>query len=440
MFGNRKFIGLLSRLQQEQSGSIMITTGFAIVILIVAGGAAVDYARAVTTRSTLANAIDAASLAAARRLSLAEMTASEVQDVVEDAVSANFTDRYSDVEYSIDNISVNDFLGTVTVDASAVVPTFFVKLAGINVLNVSNVSEVTYSRFDVELAIVVDVTGSMGNDMEALREATQSAVDILLPSYVEPGKSKVKISLVPYSRGVNIGSYATTVSNGEASNNCVTEREGAEKYTDARYNHAPNMQINDYFGGGESSCPSSIMLPLTDDRDTLESTISALSSGGSTAGQTGIAWGWYSISPNWAALWPSNSQPEPYTNDEVQKVMLVMTDGAFNKWYDYETETICNHSGCYSQSDWEDTYDRHAGYNDPPSVRARRFCDSIKAEDIHIYTVYFDTGGSGADDSKKLMGYCATDDASNFTAENGDQLKSEFGKIARNIQSTYLSK
>ncbi len=432
---------LSRRLRREQSGSIMITAGFTFLLLIVMGGAAVDYARAVSTRTTLANAIDSAALAAAKQLSLMDMTDAAVKKVVEDVVAANIGDKYQDVSYRVDSVTVVPAQGTVTVDASADVPTFFVKLAGINNLNVSNVSQVTYSRFDVELAIVVDVTESMEDDMQALREATQRAVDILLPSYVTPGNSKVKMSIVPYSTGVNAGRYAARVSNGSASNKCVTERGGSEKSTDAWYKHSSNMQPWEYFGGGTSTCSSSQLLPLTDNRDTLTSRISSLEAASTTAGQVGIAWGWYTISPTWSALWPGDSQPEPYTNDDVKKVMLIMTDGAFNTWYDYKTKTECSPWACYVVGGkWKRTFEKYAGYSDEPSIRARALCNKIKAKHIHIYTVYFNTGGSGADDSMKLMRYCATDAKSYFVAQDDAQLKAEFGRIAKDIQDIYLSK
>ncbi len=423
----------------------MIITGFAIVMLIVMGGAAVDFARAITTRAVIANAIDAAALAAAKQLSVTALSDSAVRQIVEESFQANLGDKYSDVEMRIDDVQVNPNLGTVTVEASADIPTFFIKLANINDLNVQNSSEVTYSRYDVELALVVDVTGSMSGDIGDLRDASEGVVNILLPEGDEKAKSKVKISVVPYSVGVNMGSYATTVTGG-ISSRCATERVGPEQYTDKSYSE-------EFIGDGSgtmrsSDCSSSVILPLTNDRDDLIDNIRALRTDGYTAGHTGIAWGWYTLSPEWSDLWPAGSDPASYNDDDILKFAVIMTDGDFNTHYKYEEldqgecedhyrsskEHLCldgDHYYWTENSQW--------GYNGQSSKRGRALCSAMKDTDIRVYSVYF--GSNNSSNGARVMKNCATDEATTyFQAEDGDDLVRAFALIAKDIQSIYLSK
>ena len=186
----------------------------------------------------------------------------------------------------------------------------------------------------MELSLIVDVTGSMSQDMDALKSAANSVVDILLADQTSNSLSKVRISLVPYSQGVNLGSYAKTVTNGAALGaNCVTERMGPQQFTDAAYNY--NDTNSEFFGGGSNACSSgSSLLPLTSSANNLKTAIKNLVASGGTAGQIGIAWGWYTLSPNWSNLWPSASAPSAYNSNKVKKIALIMTDGDFNDFYD----------------------------------------------------------------------------------------------------------
>ncbi|MEP3276446.1 MAG: pilus assembly protein TadG-related protein [Stappiaceae bacterium] len=435
----------LRRAARDESGSIMITAGFAIVMLIVAGGAAVDFARAITTRAVIANAIDAAALAAAKQLSINALSDSAVRTIVEESFQANVGDKYGDVELRVDDVQINPDLGTVTVEASADIPTFFIKLANINDLKVHNSSEVTYSRYDVELALVVDVTGSMSGDIEDLRDASEGVVNILLPDEDDQAESKVKISVVPYSVGVNMGSYAATVTGG-ASNRCATERVGPEQYTDASYSEE---LVGDGSGTMRSQdCSSSVILPLTNDRQDLIDNIRALRTDGYTAGHTGIGWGWYTLSPEWSDLWPGDSQPRPYEDDDILKFAVIMTDGDFNTHYKYEelTKNQCKNKYrsskeylCQNGTNWYWTENSQWGYNGESSKRGRNLCSGMKDKDIRVYSVFF--GSNNSSNGARVMKNCATDEATTyFQAKDGDDLVRAFALIAKDIQSIYLSK
>ena len=79
-------------------------------------------------------------------------------------------------------------------------------------------------------------------------------------------------------------------------------------------------------------CPSATILPLSSDRATLKSRIRDLSVVGSTAGQIGMAWGWYAVSPNFNGLWPG-SPAGAYAPEDTLKAVIIMTDGEFNTPY-----------------------------------------------------------------------------------------------------------
>ena len=56
---------------------------------------------------------------------------------------------------------------------------------------------------------------------------------------------------------------------------------------------------------------------------------------GGTAGPVGTAWAWYTLSPNWASLWPRPiASRSAYDTAELRKIAILMTDGEYNTEYD----------------------------------------------------------------------------------------------------------
>lgn len=437
-----------SAYRDDTDGSILPIFGVMSVLLIVIAGAGVDYSRAVNERTRLSASLDAAVLTVASKLSSSVMTDGEISTLLKEIFKENLK-GVENVDAALANLtySLDRDLGIIEANSLIPIPTNFISLGGIGPksFDVGVGATANYSQYDVELALIVDVTGSMSGDMTALKEASIGLIDTLIPAGTKPDDSKVRISLIPYSEGVNLGTYATTVTNG-VSSRCVTERAGVNQFTDARYDYNPDRPDEMFFGGGSNGCASSsVMQPLTPDRKELTSSVNALRASGYTAGQTGIQWGWYSLSPNWKNLWPSESDPEPYTNDDVLKFAIIMTDGAFNTYYDQTKEKVkkfkkCkkkygkNSDKCWNIS-WEEK--RQSGYDAQPSKSARSLCDNMKKEDIKIYTVYF--GSNTSSSEAKVMKYCSADSGTFNAASSSADLINAFGNIAKKIQSIFLS-
>jgi len=439
----------LDKLVADSSASILPLFGIMVILIIVASGAAVDITRAVNAREKLSYALDAAALSLAADLSTSLMDEDDIKLALEGSLRANL----GDVEFldeALENLTykLEPDKGLLIVTSSASLDNYFIDLGGYmkehigpEMFTFGTNSQVTYSRYDVELAMVIDVTLSMKDEIGDLKTAAESAVDILIPEGTTGGK--VKISIIPYSQGVNLGDYAAKVTN-NLSSKCVTERDGDEKHTDASYSE-------EYFGDGVGTkrgfgCSDAKLVPLTDDRTTLLAAITALKVNGYTAGQTGIGWGWYSLSPNWSDLWPENSVPAAYDDDDVLKFALIMTDGDFNTHYDLETLT---------ESECEDLKDDHdylgtckngtndywlekaqSGYYGEASQRAITICDEMKDDKIEIYSIYY--GDDSYSDAAKVMQECA-DEGNYYQASSSDKLIGAFSNIARKIQQIYIS-
>ena len=468
------FRKLFTSFRSDERGVILPLFGIFAVILVVIGGAAIDFSRAVNQREKLSYALDAAALSVAADLSVTVMTNSEIKTALENSLKANL-DGESYLEEALTNLTytVDSNNGTIDVDTNVVVDTFFIDMRGYGhdnigpkTITVGTASTVAYSQFDVELALVVDVTGSMSGDMVTLRKAATDLVNILIPDGTEESDSKVKISLIPYSQGVNLDDFAEKVKGGEHDydddDECVTERlnydDGTNlyevQYTDQPYNYytaTSPAPAETFYGGGSSSCPDDgEMVPLTADREELIDAIEDWEASGGTAGQTGIVWGWNSLSPNYSNVWPSESAPAAYDDDDTLKFAIIMTDGDNNRYYQYTSGSSSSHWICdYIDEDhflW-DTYCASSGvswqevgesesYSNISSARSRALCDAMETAGIQMFGVYFGSNNNSA--GAKNMQSCAGT-GNYYQATSSADLINAFANIAKKIQSIYVS-
>lgn len=221
---------------------------------------------------------------------------------------------------------------------------------------------------------------------------------------------------------------------------CVSERTGAEAYTDAAPSTAfvgTNYPSTSADTNSPNPCPGAMITPLSSDRTALKNQINALSDGGSTAGQIGLAWGWYMVAPNFGYLWPNASQrPAAYDAKDVMKFVILMTDGAFNT--PYCKGVIASDAGSGSGSSGD--HINCAATNGDPFTQSRALCNAIKASanDITVYTVGFDVGSDAA--AKSFLTACATDSSRVFFPANGSELKTAFKAIAQEISDLRIAK
>lgn len=216
-----------------------------------------------------------------------------------------------------------------------------------------------------------------------------------------------------------------------ATTSCVTERTGADAYTDA----APSASKVGFHYASSASCPNgndspAPITPLSSDKTTLKGLVNAYELNGSTAGQIGLAWGWYMVSPNFGDLWPSSAnRPAAYTKTDVLKVVVLMTDGQFN---------TAHYNGVLSKdSTMSGAKINQNATNGTAFYQAGKLCEAMKAQGITIYTVGFDIGSQ--QEAIDIMASCATSSGHAYLPSSGTALQTAFKAIAQDINSLRLS-
>lgn len=196
--GRRKSLG---GFLAHTGGAVALIFGLTVIPLIGFAGGAIDYANAYRMRSKLQDALDAAALAAGREIDMG----GSVGDAKASANQVLEANLGADVPPYTKTFDIDASAGTVVASAQMHVDTYLLGVLGQTYFDVEVESTVRLPRGKVEVALVLDNSGSMaGSKIRDLRDAATRLTEVLFLN--SRGEDWVKIGLVPFAGSVNIGS------------------------------------------------------------------------------------------------------------------------------------------------------------------------------------------------------------------------------------------
>ncbi len=185
---------------RSDKGNVAMLFALACLAIFPLVGFAVDLSRVMVEKHKLQMATDAAALAAAHD---AFMDAEDRLLVVEAHLNHLEEDIGREIEYDFSQ----DEEGRISLTTRIQVNTTIAQIMGRETVGVTVRSDAVEGGADIEVAMILDVTGSMGGSrISALKTAATDLVDIVVKDEQEPYYSKV--SMIPYSVAVNVGGYA----------------------------------------------------------------------------------------------------------------------------------------------------------------------------------------------------------------------------------------
>ena len=194
---------MFRRLIRDTRGNVILLVAIASMSIVGGVGVAVDIGRGQMVQAKLQNAVDAAALAAG-----ATLNTNDLDTVATRYVNLNFSQNNLGATLNGVDATLSDDNKTVTVTASATVPTTLTQVFSRASIGINASSEVTRSNKGLELALVLDTTGSMeGSKLTALKNSAHDLVDILFGD--KATGENLWIGVVPFSQTVNIGSART---------------------------------------------------------------------------------------------------------------------------------------------------------------------------------------------------------------------------------------
>jgi Flp pilus assembly protein TadG len=425
----------LSAFRRNQDGAVGMILGLAAVPLVMLVATAVDIGRGMHMNQKYTDAIDSATLAAAKLIKEGQASDAEVKATALAYFKANVTGNYGVFNDSDFNVIINRGDSKIEIVLPAYVPTTFARVGGIDRININQKSSAVFALRDIEVGLALDVTGSMGSSpksggkpkIDTLKSAVTKFAELMLPDNPLPGQ-KIRLGLAPYSASINLGTFAKTASNNRSKDDCVTERTTSAKYSDA------SVQTGGYFtvaadgkadtddtegyagtnkpGTAAYACPKAVIMPLTSDRKALIDSVNDYKEGGWTAGHFGVQWGWNLVSPEWASTWGGTSQPDLYSkvaSKRLVKAVILMTDGVFNTAYQN---------------------------NETSAKQAIRLCDEMKAKGVQVFAIAFDAPPA----AKATLEACATPGSDYYAdATNEADLDQAFAAFAGKINALRLA-
>ncbi|TKT82964.1 TadE/TadG family type IV pilus assembly protein [Aquamicrobium sp. LC103] len=430
---------IAARFVRSTEGNFAVMMGVVASVLALSAGYALNTAQLYHAKSNLLAALDAAVTSTARDLTTGKIEEKDARTIVEAFLLANGDRAFAGPgRVTLDSVVIDRVASTVSAQASVVVDVAFPLFGTLNRQRITTDSAALYSDKKIEVAMMLDVTGSMqGQKIRDLKTAAKNAVDAFLVGQNQ-ADPRVRVAIVPYADAVNTGSLSNYVyvernRNSEAEppsasdpkavagggpDRCATDREGRQQFTDADpYTAMVNRDYRLEF------CPTAALRPLSADQAALKAVIDGFTANGHTAGQIGIQWSWYMLSPQWASVLPASARPQPHDPKAVAKYAILMTDGEFNTAF----ADVTHGQNVRDQASKSRSY-------------AERLCSEMRKQGIEIFTVGFMLKAN----AKAVMRNCATPDSGGikhyYEAATGEELDAAFQEIARNIERLALTR
>ena len=196
-----KFTRHLRAFNAARGGNIATTFAIALIPIVGAVGAAIDFSRANAVKADLQGALDAAALMLSKEAATDNNT--QLQANALKYFMANFNKPEAKNITIAATYSSSD--SSVVVNGSAAIPTDIMQILGYNQITINGSSTAKWGISQLRVALVLDNTGSMADagKIGALQTATHSMLTILQSASVTNGD--IQVAIVPFANGVNVG-------------------------------------------------------------------------------------------------------------------------------------------------------------------------------------------------------------------------------------------
>ncbi len=351
------------RFRRDEDGSILIFGLLLFTTILLLVGVSLDLMRFETERTRAQYTLDRAVLAAADISQTAD-----AQAVVDDYFKKAGVEHFDPVATATKG-TYNEWKKVVgTLDVAT--DTWFMNMVGVDQLKAPAAATAEEKIGNVEISMVLDVSGSMGDSVydsknkyigtkiSLLRTAANSFVDTMFTNVQGAGtnQGKLSISVVPYHQQVQLTSdfagYLSLTDEHEKSS-CVdffSSDYNTTSITDSqtlpRTAHADARSSSSTRAPSFRECYSysyATMLPLSSNQTAIKTKISGLQAEGDTAIDIGAKWGIAMLDPAMQDVMDKMiddgadsalaGRPFDWNYIDTMKIMVLMTDGQNTNTY-----------------------------------------------------------------------------------------------------------
>lgn len=412
---------LVRRFKSSQSGTTAISFALAVVPMLLAAGAAVDYVRFAQAQTELQGALDSGALAvaAASDLSATERIKAGEKSFAHNIAGSGLASETIDADFSLAG-------DTVLARASFKLKSSFMYLAGLRTMDTEASTQISMpGAKKAEIALVLDYSGSMKDVVNGQVKyvAMKNAAKRLVTDLAASNPKNIKVGLVPFSHHVYVtlpSAYVAGKGSSGTWTGCTQDRQYPYNLSDAT-----PVSGNDKSKWGQPQAPEHLssgcsgyvpnnlkVLPLTDNFTVIKSQLDIMKPYAWTHIALGAEFGYHLLSPN-----APFTEGADYSDNKVQKIMVILTDGE-------QTEPGFGPSSrTVSQ-----------GENNLEAI-----CSNAKASGITVMTIAYNLDDT---DTRKRLRTCTSDpDTDFFVADDGTQVSTAFEQIKTQITAKmFISK
>ncbi len=462
----RNVLSLPTQFLRSEKGNVSMFFGFGLIPIIGMAGASIDYLTASKLKTQLQAAADSAALSLAHEARAA--TAAQLQTLGQNYMNGAFplSNQATTPVVTVTGDSTNKL---VTVATSSVVKGFFSRLMGKENSTIHAAATASYVLNKIEVALVLDNTGSMAQygKMTALKTAVGNFITGLENSVISNGDAKLSVTpfnaevqldniagsafnntsafansgLIKYGTGVfdmNQYNYTTApkVSTNQANwTGCLADRDIVT--TGSGYNQVQDSNLWDataapaVLGNSASlyiAAPCQFtglakFAPLTTNLESIRTITNSMQPNGNTDIPIGYNIGLMSLNAatpfGTGASIPSGTL-DPTT--KITKFMVLLTDG-------------------------QNTMDRYSADSNFIDARLNNLCTWAKAQTdprdgtgktplVTLFTIGLEMGAGAADPAVLIP--CATDSGKYYGVQNSGQIDNVFKQILNEISAIRL--
>lgn len=348
---------------KAEDGTLVIFALVLFVLMAMMGGVAVDVMKYEATRTQLSQTLDRCTLMAA---SLDQRLAP--QEVVEDCVAKAGLGKQLQSVVVLEDVNSRDVQAVAKADTKP----FFMHMLGIDRFDAAAGSRAEQKITDVEIALVLDVSGSMGGTkISNLRTAASKFVATMLDN--DPNR-RISIAIVPYNAQVNLGPTLLSKFNVTAPHNALNRPFDLANHNClelppsvfgaagisrtvalpqmAQSDHAYGTDTGNYYTAptstsyavpnfGANFCrteANNVVRMPSQDKAQLQGWINGLTANGNTSIALGMKWGTALLDPSARSIYDeyiaagqmsANLSGRPFDTGsrDSMKVIVLMTDG-----------------------------------------------------------------------------------------------------------------
>jgi Flp pilus assembly protein TadG len=412
---------LATRFGRAERGNVAMLFAIILPVLIVSVGAAIDYGRAAKVRAAMQSAVDATALMISKEASA--LTPTQVTTKAQSYFNALFTSTdVTGVTFTAVYTANSGSGASVQVNASGTMQADILKVPV--PLNASATTKWGNIRYRVALAL--DNTGSMASASK-MTELKNAANTLINDFYNMAGAdADVYISIVPFSRDVNVGTANKNANwvrwsggtgtdgwdetngscGGDSSkktktncngvgrtwtpashntwNGCVMDRDQSYDTTSDVVANSPTGAMAPAHQYGD--CPVSMMgmTPVKSQKQTLLDKIDDMTPVGTTNQGIGMFWAWQTLRATGPFAAPSKDSNYVYMD-----TLILLTDG-LNTESRYASG--CTYWGSFL-----------LGCSHEPEVDTRQalLCGNIKTAGVKVFAIQVATDGDAVSDVTK---------------------------------------